>query len=53
MPARAVIASDRGLTRLPGLDLTGKIQKIVATGKCSFLDLLNPAFDSPLVRTAP
>lgn len=56
---RTVIASEngmtRGLTRLPGIgkDLAGKIQEIVATGKCPFLESLRrevPPAVSELLR---
>ncbi|HXE41287.1 MAG TPA: DNA polymerase/3'-5' exonuclease PolX [Azonexus sp.] len=52
---QAIIASERGLTGLPGIgsDLAGKIREIVDTGKSSFLDGLRrevPPAVSELLR---
>ncbi|HSG21441.1 MAG TPA: helix-hairpin-helix domain-containing protein [Azonexus sp.] len=52
---RAVIASEQGLTRLPGIgnDLAGKIQEIIDTGKSAFLENLRrevPPAVSELLR---
>lgn len=52
---RAVIASDKGPTRLTGIgnDLASKIREIVDTGKCAFLDSLRrevPPAVSELLR---